>query len=99
MIQDIDLKVATADPTELTEPLHESREPWTANRRSCGTHETKSSYSLRLLRVRCQWPRSRAAEQRDERSPLHSSRHTLVGQLLRSRDSQRHYHRGHERHR
>jgi hypothetical protein len=47
---DLDLKVATFDPAELTEPLHESRQPGATNRRSSGPQESESSHSVRLLR-------------------------------------------------
>jgi hypothetical protein len=69
---DLDLKVATFDPAELTEPLHESRQPGATNRRSSGPQESESSHSVRLLRPRCDRPRRRAAEQRDDLAPLQS---------------------------
>src|SRR5262249_59533238 len=68
----IDLEVATFGPTKFAEPLHESREPWPANRRGGRTQESDSSHFL-LLRARRERPRGRgAAEQCDESAAPHS---------------------------
>src|SRR5262249_31479727 len=62
----IDLGVATFGPTKFAEPLHESSEPWPANRRGGRTQESESSHSLLLRACRERPYRGCAAEQRDD---------------------------------
>src|SRR5262249_25669761 len=74
----INLEVATFGPTKFAEPLHESREPWPANRGGGRTQESDSSHFL-LLRARRERPRGRrAAEHRDERAAFHPCDHSIT---------------------
>src|SRR5206468_2542647 len=62
----LDRDGATLDPTELMQPLHKSGDPLAPGRRCGRAQEPDDRQLCRLLRARCERPRSRAAEERDE---------------------------------
>src|SRR5215510_100380 len=64
--------VATFHPTEFAQPLHECGEPLALDQGRGGAQESDGRQLVGLLRMRRERPRRRAAEQRDERAPLHS---------------------------
>ncbi len=66
----LDCDVATLDPSEFVQPLHESGSPW-APGRSRGRAQQPDGWQLtRLLRACRERPRGRrAAEQRNELPP------------------------------
>src|SRR4029077_4615085 len=60
-------------PAEFPEPVHKGGGPASPVRCGTGPQEADSRHFALLLRARREWPRRRhAAEQRDERAPLHS---------------------------
>src|SRR6476619_4047695 len=70
----INPNILTFDPSQLTKFLHECREirlPRCVCRRAIRQH-ADAPHPLRLLRVRSDRPRRRAAEQRDEGAAFHS---------------------------
>src|SRR5262249_59699269 len=72
----LDCHVAAIGPAKLLEALHKCRHAtlrlWIVRRERI--QHTDAPHSLRLLRARRERPRCcRAAEQRDERAPLHHS--------------------------
>src|SRR5262245_64904766 len=68
----IDLDIAAIQPAKLCKSLLKSCNPRLPLRVITGPHQHSDvSYSLRLLRPRCERPRSRPAEQRHEVAPFH----------------------------
>src|SRR5262249_50849484 len=59
-------KIATFDPAELAQPLHKSGDPLAFGRRGCGPQVPDGRQLSLLLRARREWPRRRAAEERNE---------------------------------
>src|SRR5215471_4387265 len=69
----LDSDVATLDPTEFSQSLHESGSPSNLHRRRDCAQEPDGRQLSVLLRACGERPRGcRAAEQRDERAALHS---------------------------
>src|SRR5262249_60985296 len=87
----IDPHIAAVGPAQLLQSLHERREAGLTYRMVVGErHEHTDAPDLRRLRARRERPgRCRAAEQRDERAPLHSmtssARASSVGETSRPR--------------
>src|SRR5262245_64382212 len=67
----LDSDGSALDPAKFTQPLHEGRGPRIPVQRRARPQKADGR-QLRLLRARREWPRRRAAEQRDERATLHS---------------------------
>src|SRR5262245_9949578 len=63
--------VATFHPTEFAQPLHECGEPLALDQGRGGAQESDGRQLARLLRARRERPRGRAADERDERTPVH----------------------------
>src|SRR5262245_23026612 len=71
----IDAEILAFNPSQLTKFLDECREirlPRRVGRRAIHEHADAPNALARLLRARCERPRRRAAEQRDERAAFHS---------------------------
>src|SRR5262249_14844064 len=67
-------------PAELAQSLRKSSDPLTFSRRRSGPQVPDGRQLPRLLRARRERPRRRAAEERDERAPVHC----LVAPVLHS---------------
>jgi hypothetical protein len=68
----LDRDGATFDPTEFSQSLHKSGEPFAIGRRRVRTHVPDGRQLARLLRARRERPHRRRAEQGDELPTFHS---------------------------
>src|SRR5262249_38410511 len=66
-----DRHTASLDVASFLQATAERSQDIRIRPRQCAAEKPDYRYR-RLLRARCEWPRSRAAEQRDERAALHS---------------------------
>src|SRR5262245_3060896 len=67
----LDRQGATLDPTEFVQSLNKGGSPCTPGRRRARSKEPNDRHLRWLLRARRERPRSRTAEQRDERAASH----------------------------